>query len=106
MIRGRAQRRVSRGYGTEGLVSRGGPGRRSVSAAAGVGDVPVRRVAEGLGTAAAPADGTATVGLGPTGGTGATYGAGGGSESAALVSSLGAAHALMTSAARTKPAYA
>lgn len=94
------QRRVSSGYGTEGLVSRGGPGWRRVSE----GGVVVARGTE-VRLVAGSDDGTAAVGLGPTAGTGATFGAGGGSESAALVSSSRATHALRPSAATTKRAY-
>jgi hypothetical protein len=95
------QRRVSSGYGTEGLVSRGGPGSRRVPE----GVVVVAGGTEVL-LAPVPDDGTTAVGLGPTAGTGATYGALGGSESAALVSSSRATHALVRTAARTKVAYA
>jgi hypothetical protein len=92
---------VSSGYGTEGLVSRAGAGWRCVPdgvvVVAGGTAVPL---------AAVPDNGTTAVGLGPTAGTGATYGAAGGSESAALVSSSRATHALMTSAPTIKRAYA
>jgi hypothetical protein len=95
------QRSVSSGYGTDGLVSRGGPGCRIVPD--GV-EVVVRG---GVVRAAAGSDdGTTAVGLGPTAGTGATYGALGGSESAALVSSSRATHPLVRRAPRTKLAYA
>jgi hypothetical protein len=95
------QRRVSSGYGTDGLVSRAGAGWRCVPE----GVVVVARGTAVL-LAAGSDDGTTAVGLGPTAGTGATYGAAGGSESAALVSSSRATHALMTSATTIKHAYA
>jgi hypothetical protein len=95
------QRRVSSGYGTEGRVSRGRPGWRRVSE----GGVVVASGAAVL-LAAVSDRGTTALGLGPTAGTGATYGAAGGSESAELVSSSRATHALVRNAARTKLAYA